>query len=64
MSHFVHKYVRTCHVCSHAKASWHCCYGTLQLLPIPDFLWASISMDFIKKLLTSNGHDSIIIIVD
>ena len=39
-------------------------YSLLKQLPIPEHPWNSISMDFIETLLTSNGSDSILVIVD
>ena len=46
-----------------AKSQLHKPYGLLKQLPIPKCPWNSISMDFIETLLTSSGHDSILIIV-
>ena len=40
-------------------------YGLLKQLPVPEFPWNSISMDFIeKKLPPSSGHNTILVIVD
>ena len=39
-------------------------YGSLKQLPIPEQLWNSISMDFIKKLLLFSGFDTILVIVN
>ena len=47
-----------------AKPQWHKPYGLLKQLPIPEHPWNSISMDFIETLLTSDGSDSILVIVD
>jgi IS30 family transposase len=47
-----------------AKPQCHKPYRLLKQLPIPDRPWHSISMDFIEPLLTSDGSDSILVIVD
>ena len=39
-------------------------YRFLKQLPIPERLWNSISMDFIEKLPSSSGFDTILVIVD
>ena len=47
-----------------SKPQHHKLYGSLKQLPIPKWPWNSISMDFIKKLPSSSGFDTILIIVD
>jgi len=47
-----------------SKPQCHRSYGFLQQLPIPEHLWNSISMDFIEKLPSSSGFDTILVIVD
>ena len=47
-----------------SKLQRHKPYRSLKQLPIPEWLWNSISMDFIKKLLSSSGFDTILVIVD
>ena len=42
----------------------HNSYGSLKQLPIPEWLWNSISMDFIEKLPSSSGFNTILVIVD
>ena len=34
------------------------------MLPIPDALWDTISVDFIVKLLESKGKDTVMVVVD
>jgi len=47
-----------------SKPQRHKPYGSLKQLPIPERPWNSISMDFIKKLPSSSGFDTILVIVD
>jgi len=47
-----------------SKSQCHRPYEFLQQLPIPEHLWNSISMDFIKKLPSSSSFDTILVIVD
>jgi len=47
-----------------SKPQCHRSYGFLQQLSIPEHLWNSISMDFIEKLPSSSGFDTILVIVD
>src|SRR3979490_2190762 len=47
-----------------SKSQRHQPYGLLKQLPIPERPWNSISMDFIKKLPTSSGYNTILVIVD
>jgi hypothetical protein len=46
------------------KMPRHQPYGLLHPLPIPNWPWQSISLDFIFDLLVSNGFDTILTIVD
>ena len=50
--------------CKRAKAPQHKPYGFLKQLPIPERPWNSISMDFIEQLLDSDGHTTILVVVD
>ena len=47
-----------------SKPQRHRPYRSLQQLPIPERLWNSISMDFIEKLPSFSGFDTILVIVD
>jgi hypothetical protein len=38
--------------------------GELQLLPIPEGHWETISIDFIVKLPESGGYDAIMVVID
>nr|GEY92984.1 reverse transcriptase domain-containing protein [Tanacetum cinerariifolium] len=58
-------YVSKCLTCSKVKAEHQKPSRLLQLPKIPECKWENITMDFIAKLpMTSNGHDSIWVIVD
>jgi len=47
-----------------SKPQHHKPYGSLKQLSIPEQPWNSISMDFIEKLPSSSGFDTILVIVD
>ena len=38
--------------------------GHLELLPTPDTRWDTVSVDFIVELPQSDGHDTIMVVVD
>ena len=46
------------------KPQWHRPYRSLQQLSVPERPWNSISMDFIEKLPSSSGFNTILVIVD
>ena len=56
---YVRKYIRACDVCGRIKMPRHKPYGLLHPLEIPDQPWRSITMDYIVKLPSSHGYDSI-----
>jgi hypothetical protein len=60
----VQEFCNSCTTCKRSKAPRHKPYGLLKQLPIPECLWNSISMDFIKHLPESDGHTAILVIVD
>ena len=47
-----------------SKLQCHKPYRSLKQLPIPEWPWNSISIDFIKKFPLSSGFDTILVIVD
>jgi len=47
-----------------SKQQRHKLYRSLKQLPIPEWPWNSISMDFIEKLLLSSRFDTILVIVN
>jgi len=60
----VQKFYKSCVTCMRSKPQHHRPYGSLQQLSIPERPWNSISMDFIEKLPSSSGFDTILVIVD
>ena len=60
MKREIAKFVAKCDVCRRVKAEHQRPAGLLQPLPIPEWKWDSIGMDFITGLpRTSKGKDSI-----
>ena len=60
----VARFVARCQVCQQVKIEHQRPGGMLQPLPIPEWKWEDISMDFVTGLRTSRGHDAIWVIVD
>ncbi|GJT66254.1 transposon ty3-G gag-pol polyprotein [Tanacetum coccineum] len=60
----VKQFVRDCQICQRHKPNLEAYPGLLQPLPIPNSIWTSISMDFIKGLPKSQGKDVILVVVD
>jgi hypothetical protein len=65
MKRDIAEYIALCDVCSRVKAEHQRPAGLLQPLPIPDWKWDKIGMDFITGLpKTKSGYDSIWVVVD
>ena len=64
MSRYIGRYVSTCDMCLCTKVSQQSPVRELHLLPIPDTPWDTISVDFIVKLLESEGKDTVMVVVD
>ncbi|GJR32486.1 putative reverse transcriptase domain-containing protein [Tanacetum coccineum] len=65
MKTIIAEYVGKCLTCSRVKAECQKPSGLLVQLEIPMWKWEIITMDFVIKLpKTSNGHDTIWVIVD
>ncbi|CAL2256384.1 unnamed protein product [Prunus armeniaca] len=59
------EYVNKCLICQQMKAERQKPSGLLQPLPIPEWKWEHITMDFVFKLpRTQNKHDGVWVIVD
>ena len=65
MKREVAEYVSKCFICQHVKTERQKPYGLLQPLPIPEWKWERITMDFVFKLPpTFQRHDGIWVVVD
>ena len=61
----VAKYIAKCMECQRVKVEHKHPAGLLQPLPIPEWKWEVVTIDFITKLPQSSGrHDSIMVVVD
>ena len=60
----VKRYVEGCDQCQRMKNRVEMPAGKLKPNQIPEKPWQYISVDFITKLLTSKGHDSILVVCD
>lgn len=57
-------FVQQCLTCQQAKPERTHPTGLLQPLPIPQGIWADVTMDFIEGLPKSEGFDTIMVVVD
>ena len=64
MVNFIRDYVSSCYQGAKNKSKHHKKHGFLRPLPIPDGPWSSLSMDFISQIPSSNGFDSILVVVN
>ncbi|XP_027136088.1 uncharacterized protein LOC113744020 [Larimichthys crocea] len=58
------EFVNACPVCNQHKPSHQAPAGFLHPLPVPHHPWSHISLDFITGLPPSNGHTTILTVVD
>ena len=59
------EYIARCMECQKVKDEHRHAAGLLQPLPIPEWKWDVVTMDFITRLpRTSKQHDSIMVVVD
>ena len=59
------EYISRCMECQRVKAEHRHPVGLLQFLPIPEWKWEVVTMDFITGFpRTSKQHDSIMVVVD
>ncbi|KAM1267622.1 hypothetical protein ACFX2G_000010 [Malus domestica] len=60
MKREIAEYVSRCIVCQQVKAKRKKPFGRMQPLPVPQWKWENITMDFVYKLLrTRNGFDGV-----
>jgi len=64
MKRDVESYVSGCTVCQRTKPSHTKAHGHLKTLEVPERAWQHITMDFIEELPSSNGYNSILVVVD
>src|SRR3954463_14941896 len=65
MKREIAQFVAECDVCRRIKAEHRRPAGTLQPLPIPEWKWDKVSMDFITGFpKTQKGNDSIFVVID
>jgi hypothetical protein len=65
MSWDIRKHVQECDECQRTKHSTQAPAGVLEPLPISNWPWKSIGMDFLRPLPKSqNGNDMVLVIVD
>lgn len=64
MKQDVQDYIKACKVCAQAKSEHNKLPSLLQPLPIPQFAWHTISMDFIEGLPKSKTFDTILVVID
>jgi hypothetical protein len=64
MKQDVKDYIAACELCAQAKLEHSKLPGLLQPLPIPQFAWHTISLDFIEGLPKSKNFDTILVVID
>lgn len=64
MLRLVEEYIKGCMACQKIKTETLAPTGLLLPLPIPCQVWDNITLDFIEGLPTSQGKDSIMVVVD
>ena len=65
MKRDIARYVAECDVCCRIKVEHQRPAGTLQPLPIPEWKWDKVSMDFITGFpKTQKGIDAIFVVID
>ncbi|CAN6712295.1 unnamed protein product [Malus baccata var. baccata] len=65
MKREITEYVNRCVICQQVKAERNKLFGLMQPLPVPQWKWKNITMDFVYKIpRTQYGYDGIWVIVD
>jgi len=60
----VDQYVQNCHSCQQSRTSRHATFGVLQPLPVRQWPWEDISMDFVVGLPECEGFDAVWVELD
>lgn len=64
LKNMVKVFVEQCTICQQAKSERVRYPGLLQPLPVPEFAWQVVTMDFIEGLPLSHGYNCILVVVD
>ena len=64
MSHYISQYVKTCDLCLWTKVQCRPPIRELAPLPIPEFCWDTISINFIVELPEPHGYSAVMNVVD
>jgi len=64
MYNIIWRYISSCYTCWRAKALYKIYNGFLKPLPIPDWRWKDILINFIIELPVSKGCINIIVVID
>src|ERR1700678_2690416 len=60
----IDQYIRNCHECKRAHAPRDRAPGFLHPLPIPDYPWQHITMDFKSMPRDKHGFDTVFVVID
>src|SRR6266480_6043362 len=64
----IREYITTCSTCQNVAIPRHKPYGKLEPLPVPEWPWQEVSLDFITQLPSSyigtTEYDAILVVVD
>jgi len=60
----IKRFIKNCDTCQRTKVVRHAPYGLLQSNEAPNRPWKSITMDFITDGPKSDGHDTILVVID
>lgn len=64
MKKMVREFIQGCDVCQRHKTANLQPAGLLQPLPVPQQIWADVSLDFIEGLPSSRGKNVILVVID
>lgn len=64
LTKIVREFVSHCHTCEQHKNDQKLPKGLLSPLPIPNQIWEYVSMDFVEGLPSSEGKQTILVVVD